>query len=106
MIARIWHGRTSHADAIAYLDFLRERAIPDYRATPGNVAAFVLQRYAEDATHFVTLSFWESMEVIRAFAGDDVEKARYYPEDEDFLLEFEENVVHYEVGGFDGTLSV
>ncbi len=47
--------------------------------------------------HFVFLSLWESREAIRAFAGDDLEKARYYPEDEHFLLELEPTVTHYEV---------
>jgi len=43
------------------------------------------------------VSFWESLEVIKAFAGSDPERARYYPEDERFLLDFEPNVEHYEV---------
>jgi heme-degrading monooxygenase HmoA len=50
-------------------------------------------------THFITLTFWESLDAIRAFAGDDVERAKYYPEDPEFLLEFEPCVVHYEVVG-------
>ena len=96
MIARVWHGRTTNEKAAEYLQFLRERAIPDYRATPGNISALVLQRHEADATHFITFSLWESFDAIRAFAGEDVEKARYYPADNDFLLEFEPHVVHYE----------
>ena len=42
---------------------------------------------------------WEGLEAIKAFAGDDAEKAKYYPEDDGFLLEFEPSVVHYEVVG-------
>ena len=56
----------------------------------------VLQRREDDATHFITFSLWESLDAIRAFAGDDVEKARYYEEDKNFLLEFEPNVIHYD----------
>jgi heme-degrading monooxygenase HmoA len=52
-----------------------------------------------DVTHFITLTFWESLEAIRAFAGEDLEKAKYYSEDADFLLEYEPRVVHYEVVG-------
>jgi|ERR1041385_1442588 heme-degrading monooxygenase HmoA len=96
MIVRIWHGRTPRAKAAAYLQFLRERAIPDYRRTPGNIDAMVWQRHDGDVTHFITFSSWESFDAIRGFAGDDVEKARYYDEDEDFLLEFEPTVTHYE----------
>jgi len=47
--------------------------------------------------HFITLTFWESREAIRAFADDNIELARYYPEDKQYLLEYEQGVVHYEV---------
>jgi hypothetical protein len=50
-------------------------------------------------THFITLTFWTDLQSIQAFAGEDVETAKYYPEDGDFLLEFEPQVVHYEVVG-------
>jgi heme-degrading monooxygenase HmoA len=97
MIARIWHGRTPASKSDDYLAFLRERAIPDYRATPGNLAAFVLRRIDGDVAHFTTLTHWESLEAIAAFAGADIERAKYYPEDTDFLLEFEPTVQHHEI---------
>jgi heme-degrading monooxygenase HmoA len=97
MIVRMWHGRTLPEKADAYAAFLAERAIPDYRATPGNIAAYVLRRDEPDATHFITLTHWESEDAIRAFAGEDLLKAKYYPEDAGFLLEFEPAVVHYRV---------
>ena len=97
MIARIWHGRTIIAKADAYLAFLEERAIPDYTSIPGNRGAWVLRRDEGDEAHFLTLSLWDSMEAIEAFAGEDVAKAKYYPEDRDFLLDFEPEVTHYEV---------
>jgi GNAT superfamily N-acetyltransferase len=97
MIARIWHGRTPIAKADAYLAFLEERAIPDYTSIAGNRGAWVLRRDDGDEAHFLTLSLWDSMEAIEAFAGEDVAKAKYYPEDRDFLLYFEPEVTHYEV---------
>lgn len=97
MIARIWHGRTTTAKADAYLTFLRERALPDYRGTKGNCAAFVLVRTDGDITHFITLTHWESLAAIEAFAGADITRAKYYPEDKDFLLEFEPGVQHFEL---------
>jgi heme-degrading monooxygenase HmoA len=97
MIARIWHGRVQTNKASAYRAFLNERAIPDYRSVKGNVSVDILERRDDDVTHFITLTFWENMDVIKQFAGEDPEKAKYYPEDKDFLLEFEPNVVHYEV---------
>ncbi len=99
MIARMWHGRVPTAKAKAYREFLNARAIPDYQSVEGNISVHILERTEEDITHFITLSFWESMEVIHGFAGQDVEIAKYYPEDKDFLLEFELRVVHYEVVG-------
>lgn len=99
MIARMWHGRVATAKADRYRDFLIARAIPDYRSVAGNLGVHVLERQDGDVTHFVTLSLWTDMTVIRVFAGDDVEAAKYYPEDRDFLLEFEPRVVHYEVVG-------
>ena len=97
MIVRIWHGRVPHEKAASYRDFLSERAIPDYRGVPGNLGVFVLERPAADAVHFVTLTYWTNLEAIHAFAGEDVLKAKYYPEDKDYLLEFEPEVVHYTV---------
>ena len=99
MIVRLWHGRVPTEKAAAYRAFLNARAIPDYRSVPGNLGVYILERPEGEVTHFVTLTFWESLDAIRAFAGDEVEKARYYPEDRDFLLEFEPRVAHYEVVG-------
>ena len=97
MIARIWHGITPASKADAYVDFLNKTGVADYRATPGNLGVHVLRRIEGDRAHFLTLTFWDSVEAIKKFAGPDYEKARYYPEDQDFLLEFEEKVTHYEV---------
>lgn len=99
MIVRIWHGRVPSQKAALYRAFLNERAIPDYRSVPGNISVHVLERTDGSVTHFVTLTFWDSIAAIRSFAGDDVEVTKYYPEDRSFLLEFEPRVVHYEVVG-------
>jgi len=99
MMVRMWHGRVPTAKAAAYREFTKWRAIPDYRSVPGNISVHILERAEGDITHFITLTFWESLDAIRGFAGEDVEKAKYYPEDADFLLECEPQVVHYEVVG-------
>lgn len=95
----MWHGRVPTPKAAAYRAFLRERALPDYRSVAGNLSAHVLERAEADVTHFVTMTFWESLDAIRAFAGADLERAKYYPEDADYLLEFEPFVTHYEEVG-------
>jgi len=99
MIARMWRGRTPAARADAYFAFLQRTGIADYRATAGNHGVRVLRRIDGDEAEFVLISLWESYEAIRRFAGDDVERAFYYPEDEDFLLTFEPTVTHVEVLG-------
>ena len=96
MLARIWHGVTLTEKADEYLDYLNQTGIPDYLATPGNRGAFVLRRADGERSHFLTISLWDSLESIKRFAGDDYERARYYAEDEKFLLEFEPTVQHYE----------
>lgn len=95
MIARIWHGVTLAEKSTEYLALLQARAVPDYRSIPGNVSVEILHRSTGYVTHFLIVTHWESNEAIAAFAGDDIEQARYYPEDRDFLLEFEPNVQHY-----------
>src|SRR5688572_13632849 len=94
MIARIWHGKTRAADADAYWDYLNRTGLPDYRDTPGNQGVTVLRRIEGEVAHFTLISLWDS---IREFAGDDIEVARYYPEDTAFLLELEPHVTHHEV---------
>jgi heme-degrading monooxygenase HmoA len=97
MIARIWHGRVPAEKTAAYRRYLEETGLSDYRATPGNRGITVLERVEGAVTHFLLVSFWDSMNSIRAFAGDDLERARYYPKDTEFLLELEPRVTHYEV---------
>lgn len=99
MIVRMWHGRVHPDNSSAYREFLRQRAIPDYQSVKGNINVKILERCEESATHFITMTMWESFDSIKAFAGEDIETAKYYPEDKDYLLEFEPTVVHYEVVG-------
>ncbi len=97
MIARTWHGMVRAEDAERYHAYLLETGVPDLKRTPGNRGVYVLRRREGDRAHFLLISLWESREAIRAFAGDDLERARYYPGDAKFLLELEPTVTHYEV---------
>ena len=99
MIARMWHGCVRTPKAHAYREFLNARAIPDYQAVDGNLNVYILERVEGDVTHFITLTFWRDLDVIKGFAGENVEIAKYYPEDGNFLLEFERTVTHYEIVG-------
>ncbi|UKJ08755.1 hypothetical protein [Solitalea lacus] len=97
MIARIWHGKTSIANFERYTYFLKRVAIPDYQNTKGFKGLSFLRNIKDNEGHFQLITYWKNLDVIRNFAGDDIEKAKYYPEDADFLLEFEEKVQHFEV---------
>ena len=97
VIVRIWHGRTSRNRADEYAAFLELQAIPDYRATAGNLDVAILRRDEQEVTHFLTVTRWISEQAIRAFAGTEVLKAKYYSEDERYLLEFEPEVQHFTV---------
>jgi heme-degrading monooxygenase HmoA len=95
----MWHGRVPTSKAKAYREFTIARAIPDYQSVEGNISVHILERSEGEITHFITLTFWKDLESIKAFAGDVGVVAKYYPEDKDFLLEFEPTAVHYEVVG-------
>ncbi len=97
MIARTWHGRTKVDDYEAYTEFMKSVAIPDYKKTKGFKKLSFLRRTEEDIAHFTLITFWENLEVIQNFAGNDYEIAKYYPRDKKYLLELEEKVKHFEV---------
>jgi heme-degrading monooxygenase HmoA len=97
MIARIWRGITLAEKADAYVDYLNETGLKDYAKTPGNLGVSVLRRLQGEHCEIVLISLWESMAAVRAFAGENPERSVYYPEDEDYLLEMEPLVRHYEV---------
>ena len=84
-------------DGDAYADYIHETGLNEYAETPGNRGAWMLRRDQGDRTEFITFSLWDSGDAIRAFAGDDIETAVYYPEDERYLIERGPTVAHYEV---------
>lgn len=97
MIARIWRGRTPSSQADEYFEYLKKTGLKDIRSTSGNQGAYILRRLKDGEAEFLFLSLWESIAAIKHFAGEDYEKARYYPADKDFLLELEPAVNHYEI---------
>jgi len=97
VVARTWRGWTKTEDADEYAAYIEDTGMRAYRETPGNRGAWMLRRDEDGRTEFVTLSFWDSLDAVRAFAGDDVERAVFYPEDDRFLVERETRVLHYEI---------
>jgi heme-degrading monooxygenase HmoA len=100
MIVRIWTGATRAADADAYESYMREVALPGYAGVPGNSEVLMLRRPLDgDRTEFTMITVWQDMDSIRAFAGPDPERAVFYPQDEQFLVERELTVRHYDLYG-------
>ena len=97
MIARIWKGRTKIEHLEEYTDFMKVRAISDYKKTNGFVKLAFLKRTDNEFAYFNLITFWKNLEVIKNFAGADFEKAKYYPEDKNYLIDFPDKVTHYEV---------
>ncbi|HFB54304.1 MAG TPA: antibiotic biosynthesis monooxygenase [Hellea balneolensis] len=123
MILRTWHGRTTLEDGDAYEVFMKERAAPDYGSVDGLVQLFFTRRDEEargaegdsptgkqtrgaegdsptgkqGCSHFLLVTVWRDMEAVKAFAGDDPAKAKYYPEDDRYLLEKEDCSLNHQV---------
>lgn len=102
MIARTWRGATAAEDSDTYVEYLHETGFAQYRATPGNRGVLALRRIVDGRAEFLLLTLWESEEAIRRFAGADSSRAVFYPEDEQFLVEKDDRVHHFEVVFKDG----
>ena len=99
MIGRIWHGWTTPKNADAYESLLRAEVLPGIGRIEGFVGAQLLRRAAGAEVEFVTLTLFESLDAVRAFAGEDYETAVVPPEARRLLARFDERSVHYEVVG-------
>ncbi len=98
VVLRKWTGHIRTADQDAYGSYVARTGGKDYSQTPGNLGFQILMRPLDDGTSEVTtLSWWESMEAVRGFAGAEPELARYYPEDDQFLLDRPRHVEHHQV---------
>lgn len=104
MIARTWRGWTSATDADRYVEYLRETGVKEYRQTPGNLAVLVLRRITGDRAEFVLVSLWETVDAVRAFAGDDEGVAVFYPQDDEFLVDRERHADHFDAVVAAGTI--
>jgi heme-degrading monooxygenase HmoA len=97
MIARIWTGAVRTDDADHYATYIRETGFAEYGRTDGNRGAWLLRRDDGGSTEFIALSLWDGVDAIRAFAGEEIEAAVLYPEDERYLIGGESRTTHYEV---------
>jgi heme-degrading monooxygenase HmoA len=96
---RLWRGWTRPEDRDAYAEYIEQTGLVEYRNTPGNRGAYLVSRLDGNRVEFVTISLWDDYEAIKAFAGEDVARAVFYPEDDRFLVDREGIVQHFEVHG-------
>lgn len=94
MIARTWRGWTRAEDAAGYADYVLRTGIDAYRSTPGNRGAWVLTRPDGERAEILTVSLWDDLTAVRGFAGDEVERAVFYPDDDRWLVD-RELVAHH-----------
>jgi heme-degrading monooxygenase HmoA len=96
-VARMWHGRTKTSIADEYYSYLKQEGIDKIEKIPGNLGAQILRRTDGATTEFTVISYWETREAIKAFAGEDIEKTHFLPKDPQYLLELEPKVKHFDV---------
>ncbi|QTN41451.1 antibiotic biosynthesis monooxygenase family protein [Marinobacter salsuginis] len=97
MIAREWKCQVPEVHSEGFTGYLHETGIKDSTATPGFLGAQIFRRSLECKVELTLITYWDNLASIKAFAGDDISKARLYPEDEVYELEPELTVQHYEV---------
>jgi heme-degrading monooxygenase HmoA len=97
MIARHWRGWTKRADAEAYEALLREKILPGLRGIAGYRGGYVLRADGDAESEFVVLNFFDSLQAVKAFAGEDYRTAVFEPEARALLARIETVANHYEV---------
>jgi heme-degrading monooxygenase HmoA len=98
-VARIWHGVTPKVKRDEFVRYVGVTGMRDLKRSKGNLGAYLFTRDVGDHTEFLLVSFWDSEESVRAFAGPDTLKPRYYRRDSEFLAELEPSVAHFTVAG-------
>lgn len=96
-VARMWHGRVPDARAAEYETYLRQEGIARLEKIPGNLGVDLFTRSRDGITEFLVISYWPSLEEIKAYAGSDIEKTHFLPRDREFLIDPEPNVRHFEI---------
>ena len=102
MIARVWLAQSTPDRAPAYVEHLRNQVLPSIQTIDGYCGAVLLERAADDAVELIVITFWQSLDAIRSFAGTDLERAVVADEAAASLTQFDRRVKHYEVAVEDG----
>jgi hypothetical protein len=96
-IMREWRAEVRRELKDEYVAYVKATGIPGYRQAPGNLGAIIATRDLDaERAEIVTLSWWVDEASIKTFAGNNISRARYYPEDDRYLLTRPETVQHYD----------
>lgn len=98
MISRIWHGWTKHEDADKYEQLLRADVLPGIHRIRGYTGAYLLRREApNNEVEFITITHFTDIHAVKAFAGEDYERAVIAPGATKLLTHYDERSAHYEI---------
>ena len=96
-VMRLWHGKVAIDKADEYEKFMITKAAPDYSSVDGLLKLYFQRKNENTIAHFLLVTIWDSLDSVKKFAGDNPEIAKYYPEDDAFLLEKEKHVSLYQI---------
>jgi len=96
MISRLWHGWTTQKNADAYENLLRAEVLPGIHRVRGFKGAHLLRRDVKNEVEFVTICWFDSLEAVKEFAGEDYEVAVVPPPARKLLSRFDARSAHYE----------
>jgi heme-degrading monooxygenase HmoA len=97
MIVRMWRGQAKVANADAYERFVTTRVFAELPAIDGHRGAYLLKRAVDEEVEFIAVTLWESLDAIRKFAGDAIDRAVIEPEARAILSGFDDFVRHFEL---------
>jgi heme-degrading monooxygenase HmoA len=97
MVARIWHGRTSAEKADEYRQYLFDAGVKKIASLPGNRGVQMMMNKTADAGEFMVVSYWDSIDAIKGYAGENYTRVHDLPRDKEFLIDPETLVRHFEL---------
>lgn len=95
MIERVWSARTTREGAVRYAEYFRRAVVPELAAVPGYHGVRLLERELNGGIEIVVVSRWHSLDAIRAFAGDEIDRAVVHDEAAALLSDYDRKVRHF-----------